>query len=349
LFGSVVLEVALGLVFVYAWFSLACSAIVEFLESFRAQRGKFLAVAIERMLGAELKSKFYEHGLIRSLSTSNRLPSYLPLRSFATVTLDLLGVDAAQFRQQLDVMPGECGATLRALTKHANSYEQVVIALDQWFDSTMERCSGWFRRRARWTAFMTALVAASLLNVDSVEIASTLYSDTHLRLSVTAQADAEGQVPIVMRRVADKCPQMMNIPVESGTLPLGWENSRFASRAQWAERAWTQPAFWLGPVLMKILGLVVTALAGSLGAAFWFDLLRRLLASRASLAPMVGSLAQLASVSVSSTTRGVLSSTASVGGRATGDVTAPPVETAGDATGASGAALGVGTAGTLKE
>src|SRR5512147_1245836 len=46
-FGSVILEVALGLVFVYAWFSFACSAIVELLESIRAQRGKQLSIAIE--------------------------------------------------------------------------------------------------------------------------------------------------------------------------------------------------------------------------------------------------------------------------------------------------------------
>jgi len=117
---------------------------------------------------------------------------------------------------------------------------------------------------------MTGLVVASLLNVDSIEIASALYSDTHLRLSVATQAEAEGQVPIA-RRAADKGPNVMSIPIESGTLPLGWENSRFASRAQWAERAWAEPSFWFGPVLMKILGLLVTALAGSLGAAFWFD------------------------------------------------------------------------------
>jgi hypothetical protein len=283
LFGSVVLEVVLGLVFVYAWFSLACSAIVEFLESFRAQRSKLLAIAVERMLGTELKTRFYQHGLIQSLSTLQRLPSYLPSRSFAAVTLDLLGVDAEQFRPQLDGLAGEIGTTLRALTKDATSYEQVVARLERWFDATMDRCSGRFRRRARLASLLSGLAVAALLNVDSLEIASALYSDTHLRLAVVAQSEAEGQVPIG-RRAADRGPNVMSIPVESGTLPLGWENSRFAARAHWAEHAWSQPAFWLGPVLMKILGLAVTALAGSLGAAFWFDALRRMLMLRTSLA-----------------------------------------------------------------
>lgn len=282
LFGSVVLEVVLGLVFIYAWFSLACSATVEFLESFRAQRGKLMALAIERMLGTELKLQFYQHGLIQSLFKAKRLPSYLPSSSFATVTLDLLGVSSGQFRQQLDALPGEIGNTLRALAKDSTSYEQLVAQVEHWFDGSMDRCSGWFRRRARLAAFTTGLVLASLLNVDSLEIASALYSDTHLRLSVMGQAEADGQVPIG-RRAADKGPSVMSIPVETGTLPLGWENSRFATRAQWADGTWSQPAFWLGPVLMKALGLLVTALAGSLGAAFWFDALRRVISIRTGL------------------------------------------------------------------
>jgi hypothetical protein len=282
-FGSVILEVALGLVFVYAWFSFACSAIVEFLESIRSQRGKQLAIAIEGMLGAELKARFYRHGLIQSLSKAGRLPSYLPTRSFSRVVLDVLGVPPAQFRQHLETIPGELGTALRALAKDAVSYEHWVLHVEHWFDATMDRCSGWFRRRARWSALACGLVVATLLNVDSIEIASALYSDAHLRLTVVAQADAEQQVPIA-RRAADKGPTVMAIPIESGTLPLGWENSRFATRADWSENAWRQAGFWFGPVLMKIVGLLVTALTASLGSAFWFDALRRILALRSSFA-----------------------------------------------------------------
>ena len=296
MFGSVVIEVALGLVVVYAWFSLACSAVVEFLESFRAQRGKQLAQAVERMLGTELKTKFYQHGLILALFKPNRLPSYLPAQIFARATLDLMGVSAAQYRQELAALTGDIGNTLRALTKDAPSFEHVVARLEHWFDDSMERCSGWYRRRARLAAFSTGLVLAALLNVDSLEIASAIYSDTHLRLSMVTQAEAEGQVPIG-RRAADAGPSVMNIPVESGTLPLGWENSRFATRAQWTDGSWNHPGFWLGPVLMKALGLLTTALAGSLGAAFWFDALKRLIPIRTSLVPQAKSVLAAAVVS----------------------------------------------------
>lgn len=275
MFGSVVLEVVLGSVFGFAAFSLVCSALVELLDSVRGQRGKLLAGFVERMLGPELKNQFYGHGLIRSQSTSGRLPSYLSARSFARVTLDLLELDAATFRQKIDGLEGEVGQTLRTLTKDVTDLEQVRERIEQWFDCAMERCSGVYRRRARWAAFSTGLVIAALLNVDALEIASALYADAHLRTSVVAQAEAEGQVPIGRRATADGAPSVLSIPVESGTLPLGWENSRFATRTQFADRAWRQPEFWYGPMLSKILGLIATALATSIGAGLWFVALRR--------------------------------------------------------------------------
>ncbi|HMA96095.1 MAG TPA: hypothetical protein VKP30_25590 [Polyangiaceae bacterium] len=275
MFGSVVLEVVLGFVFGFAGFSFACAAAVDFLESARAQRGKLLAAFVERMLGPELKHRFYQHGLIRSQSKSGRLPSYLTARSFACVMLDLLELDAATFRSKLEGLNGEIGQALRTLTKDAADLEQARERIECWFDSAMARCSGFYRRRTRWAAFSVALVLAALLNVDAIEIASTLYADAHLRMSAVAQAELEGQVPIGRRTTAEGTPSVLSIPIESGTLPLGWENSKFTARAQVAERVWRQPEFWYGPLLSKILGLIATALAGGLGAGVWHDLLRR--------------------------------------------------------------------------
>lgn len=273
MFGSVVLEVILGLGFAFAAFSLACSALVELLESVRSQRGKHLAIFIERMLGSELKQRFYEHALIRSLSKAGRLPSYLPAQSFSRVVFDLLGLDAKAPPSKDDPVAGEIGQIVRILTQDAAGVEQSRQRLEQWFDSAMDRCAGAYRRRARWAALGVAFTLAALLNVDAIEIASVLYADSHLRLSTVAEAGTDTQIPIV-RRVAEKTPSVMSIPIESGTLPLGWENSRLTARAQFAEGLWHHPAFWLGPVLSKVLGLLVTALGASLGAGLWFEVLK---------------------------------------------------------------------------
>jgi len=63
----------------------------------------------------------------------------------------------------------------------------------------------------------------------------------------------------------DKLETLVNEQIESVKSPLGlgWKN------VQWSQVGWYD-------VLTKLLGWIVTALAVSLGAPFWFDLLRKL-------------------------------------------------------------------------
>ncbi|MGC4067825.1 MAG: hypothetical protein QM784_24875 [Polyangiaceae bacterium] len=267
--------------FIYASFSLACSAVTEFLETLLAQRGKQLAIAIAGMLGQELKTRFYEHGLIRSLSKGGRLPSYVPTWSFAVVTLSLLGIDERNYRERVCQLQGRLAETLCSVMREATSYTGLVLALEQWFESTMERCSGWFRRRTRWSSFSIALILATLINVDTVELANKLYVDGQSRMTLMAQAErtfAPGGAASDTYGGA----KITATPTPSA-LPLGWENSRLIR--QWRLDGASNVSFWLGPVLSKLLGLVMTALAATLGAAFWFDSLRRVLILRTSLSP----------------------------------------------------------------
>jgi hypothetical protein len=277
-FGSVILEVFLGLVLFYAWFSLACSALTEFLETIRAQRGKQLSIAISGMLGEELATHFYRHGLIRSFSKGQRLPSYVTPRSFALVTLSLLGIDSTNHRELVMLVRGGLGETLRTLHRTSENYDVFVLSIERWFEATMDRCSGWFRRRARWASFLTSLVMAVALNVDSIEIASALYSDNLLRLSLVAQAERVS-LPVDGKPSSD-LQQMTTISREKIGLPIGWENARIVARRASLPSGF---AFFVGPLLSKMFGLLATALAGSLGASFWFDALNRTIALRSRL------------------------------------------------------------------
>jgi hypothetical protein len=269
-FGSVILEVFLGLVLFYAWFSLACSALTEFLESVRAQRGKQLALAIAGMLGNEMSGAFYQHGLIRSFSKGQRLPSYVPSHSFALVTLELLGIDASNYRERVFLVQGCLGETLRTLQRTSATYEGFLLSIERWFEATMERCAGWFRRRARWASFVTSFLMAVALNVDSIEIANRLYSDNLLRLTMVTEVERVGNGAF-----APSPSGVTSTPAgarEMIGLPIGWENSRLLT-----DRSRRAQGFvgLLGPLLSKLFGLLATALAGSMGAAFWFDALNR--------------------------------------------------------------------------
>ena len=74
MFGSDILEVAIGLVFVYLIVSLLCSTLSEWIARIFAMRAKTLEAGIGRFLGGdeELRKKVYDHPLIKGLSRKGR-------------------------------------------------------------------------------------------------------------------------------------------------------------------------------------------------------------------------------------------------------------------------------------
>jgi len=111
MFDTSILEVAIGLIFVYLLLSLICSAGNEIIESVLKNRATDLERGIRELFnqdgGGELVAKFYNHPLIsglfqgpygriqskaigfRDLVTPTNLPSYIPARNFAYTIIDL--------------------------------------------------------------------------------------------------------------------------------------------------------------------------------------------------------------------------------------------------------------------
>ena len=85
MFGSTILEVAIGLLFVYLLLSLLCSAVGEYIEAKFNNRAKYLKEGITLLLndtaggGVDLAAQLYAHGLVRPFyRDGTKLPSYIP-------------------------------------------------------------------------------------------------------------------------------------------------------------------------------------------------------------------------------------------------------------------------------
>jgi hypothetical protein len=111
MFGSNILEVAIGITFIYLLLSLICTALNEGMASLFDKRGKNLLEGIKNLLNdpkfTGLAQQVYNHGLIGGISqyASNpgkrtRLPSYMSPTSFSLALLDILaarGVLASKY------------------------------------------------------------------------------------------------------------------------------------------------------------------------------------------------------------------------------------------------------------
>jgi hypothetical protein len=109
MFGSTILDVAIGLVFVFLLCSLVASAVREGIEAWTKTRASQLEAGLREILrykdGKQLLQQFYDHPLIsalyqgpynpaskRTASTlfkGSNLPSYIPSHNFALALLDM--------------------------------------------------------------------------------------------------------------------------------------------------------------------------------------------------------------------------------------------------------------------
>jgi hypothetical protein len=304
MFGSVILDIAIGLIFVYLLLSLVCSAAKELLESLMRHRASDLERGIQDLLGPALAAGLYNHGLIKGLSKAGELPSYIPAQTFALALLDGLvpatAVAPSGASGALATPPTAAGSaptapppTLRgavaaiANTDVRNALLSLIDAagpdaakvranIEGWFNSGMDRVTGWYARRTQKIIIVLGLLITLALNVDSVQIANSLYHDSALRDSLVAAAQEYAKSPPPAAAAGTPATKpIANITAEISKLglPIGWPDP------QWNPDAWQ-----LG-LLRKIFGLLLTTLAISLGAPFWFDLLGRVINVRASIKP----------------------------------------------------------------
>ena len=114
MFGSTILEVAIGVIFVYLFISLICSAVNEIFASLINKRGKNLFEGIKNLLNdpkfTGLAQQLYSHGLVDGISQGaadlkapTRLPSYMPSDTFSLALIDLLGSKGAADSSQPDI------------------------------------------------------------------------------------------------------------------------------------------------------------------------------------------------------------------------------------------------------
>lgn len=93
-FGSTMIEVAIGVVFVYLLVSLLCSALNESLEAWLRYRARYLKHGIRQLLGDESLAKdFFDHPLVKPLGTR---PSYISARTFSLALWNIATAEAAK-------------------------------------------------------------------------------------------------------------------------------------------------------------------------------------------------------------------------------------------------------------
>ncbi|MGA7192958.1 MAG: hypothetical protein WBW94_04940, partial [Anaerolineales bacterium] len=244
-----ILEVAIGMVFVWLVLSVAAMQVQEWIGSAFAWRAQFLEKAIRNMLGSDqLVNEFYNHPLILSLSEPGknpgqyRRPSYIPAGKFASVMMDIFlnagkdSSDAAPGTLSLSEMATNIQAMKQEnpglgkiidhlfphLTDQTMSADQALAHartnMESWFNDGMDRVIGWYKRYTGVWSFVIALILALALNVDSLQIANKLWAEPTLRQVVAAQAST------TQSATSSGASSPLQVPsyLDSLSIPIGW-------------------------------------------------------------------------------------------------------------------------------
>ena len=279
MFNSSVIDVAIGLVFVFLLLSLICTAAHEIIEAFMKARASNLERGICELAGSnsqDFVTRLYSHGLINSLFkgtynaaakgffSKRNLPSYIPSKNFALAVIDMknAGVNLPQnIRDALKAFETVAGQDVAQLQLH----------IEEWYNGAMERVSGWYKRRSQWIVLTLGLAAAIAVNADCIDIAKRLSTDSNLRQSVERMAETTVKANPVndQRTPLDRIKEDL-ASLDGIGLPLGW--GKTAPEA-------------LEMVKLHWAGWLLTALAISLGAPFWFDMLNKIMVVRSTVKP----------------------------------------------------------------
>ena len=307
MFGSEIFDVAIGLFVVYFLVSTICSTIREGIEAWLKTRAAYLEHGIRKLLqdgaGVGLARSLFEHPMIAGLSTATQYqpgpntprpgtlatgrdrPSYIPSKNFAIALMDIAArgpIDAGSSDKSAAVIslvnirnniatiqsPPIQRVLLSAVDAAQENLDQAQANIEAWYDSAMDRISGWYKRSTQIVIFVIALFVAVGLNINSIAIIDHLSTNKGSREAAVAYAQkASGTENYKEARTQ----------LEKLKLPIGW--SGFSVHCP------NKVESWWAEVFAPLVGWLLTAIAATLGAPFWFDVLNKFMVIRSTVKP----------------------------------------------------------------
>jgi len=271
--------VAIGLSLLYLGTALFVTVAIESIEGIWSSRGRMLKQSLEALLGRD--------GLTTLVS---KHPAFQGIEEKIRSYVDPIVV-AQTLLQTAESLPPESAAK-RAIDQlrsdYGNKAEEVTNALALWADRSLSMLGESYKRWKQLWSFGIGLALAVLFNVDTVGVTARLYQDKDLRDSVAATATelVRKASPELLARcqrldlaalkadaectpLGDVVQALARRDGTFGQVPIGWRS--------WSQVVEASGAQWL----LRGAGWLLTALAVSVGAPFWFDLLNRFVNLRA--------------------------------------------------------------------
>lgn len=301
--GGQILDTAIGLAFIFVALSLVCSFIQELIATAFSWRSDFLERGLRSMLqrtpaeeetnggdaaGRALADKVMDSAFIREKLSAKarrrgrRVPSYLSSRTFTLAMLDTIAPPATggtglleKSKEGLKEMLPDAEHPVRRqiellLEDAGQDLDRFRRSLEGWYDDTMDRVSGWYKRRSQVVLLVIGIGVAGLANADTVEVTTRLWKEDAVRAGIVAEASQAveaGSAEELQRKLEERGSVIDG--VKQLDLPIGWNEANGQAKDLDIADGDDSTLAWLA-------GVLITGVALSFGAPFWFDALSKL-------------------------------------------------------------------------
>lgn len=296
---TVWVDVAIGLTLVYLGASLFVTIISEYIAQLLTWRAKQLSKDLKTIIDdPKLITTLANHPALSPFFTTGATgSSYVDTKMLAQQIVGGVRTTITATATMQDVIASINSMNGSKIKNHllalsqttSDKVDEFVQTISSWFDSSLTMMGERYKKRIRHVSFGIGLLIAVAFNLDTINITKHLYRDKETREAMALLAS--DFVQNTSKDSLDRCSKLTIDKLKSDTgcksvstllenvqhqdgeafskLPIGWPLSD----------TWTYSEF--GKLLKDKnmtawIGWFLTALATSLGASFWFDLLNRL-------------------------------------------------------------------------
>ena len=280
---SQIIEVAIGLVFVYYVLGSVVSFVTQMLLESAETRGTTLEEHLTRLAGdktvdlinlPQMKAlrpiRYKKWWGVFGANTEEKKLEKIPVTTLVDAFFDLTGlsgrdkIDAAQLTNAINQLPESEGkqALLKWINQGVTNINDLRTRTNDYFSGILNQAAATFKSHARSIVIIFSAILVFALGTDSIRIATDLWTNAELRAVAAAQATMAAQTE--------------NVGLDQLIQAL----SDTTMRITWLQVADTFPKTadtieWAKFLVFKFIGLSISAWAVSQGSSFWYDLLKK--------------------------------------------------------------------------
>lgn len=318
--NTAILDIVIALAFTYFILALMVSSINEGISNVLNLRGKMLKKSLFNLFyksndaketeTADKEAKkapddMWQQSLVKILDTpfidalrrkSDKFPAYIPSKSFLLAMMQFLkeqtnNQDESNFLSQLKekltkneipIIKGKFRVKLLTfIGKAQGDIEKFKNEIEEFYINTTDQLRDWYKRKVKMLIFIYGLLIALVFNVDTLYMGKVLWQNPtqvaqfleiiqkYDKAKTNTKTDSTIQ-QIVQTTVKD----MSNHYDALKPMPIGWDKTKLKNATA-----------GFMPLMSKVFGWLITALALSLGAPFWYELFNKILNVRKAIAP----------------------------------------------------------------